>query len=55
VTDQLSKHHDDLRSFAQLAVSNPDRRKGLTSDRTHGQRINAYKKEGAPNRRSLTQ
>jgi hypothetical protein len=36
-------HHDDLRSFAQLAISVPDRRKGLSSDRTHGQRTNAYK------------
>jgi hypothetical protein len=30
-------HHDDLQSFAQLAISVPDRRKGLTFDRTHGQ------------------
>jgi hypothetical protein len=36
-------HHDDLRSFAQLAISVPDRRKGLTSDRTHVQQTNAYK------------
>jgi hypothetical protein len=36
-------HHDDLRSFAQLAISVLDRRNGLTSDRTHDQRTNAYK------------
>jgi hypothetical protein len=36
-------HHDDLWSFVQLAISIPDRRKGLTSDRTHGQWTNAYK------------
>jgi hypothetical protein len=36
-------HHDDMRSSAELAISVPDRRKGLTSDRTHGQRTNAYK------------
>jgi hypothetical protein len=36
-------HHDDLRSFTQLAISVPDRRKGLTFDRTHGQWTNAYK------------
>jgi hypothetical protein len=29
-------HHDDLRSFVQLAISVPDRRKRLTSDHTHG-------------------
>jgi hypothetical protein len=36
-------HHDDLWRFAQLAIKVPDRRKGLTSDRTHGQRTNTYK------------
>jgi hypothetical protein len=36
-------HHDSLWSFAQLAISIPDRRKRLTSDCTHGQRTNAYK------------
>jgi hypothetical protein len=36
-------HHDDLRSFIQLAISVPDRCKGLTSDRTHGQRTNTCK------------
>jgi hypothetical protein len=36
-------HHDDLWSFAQLAISVPDRRKGLTSDHKHDQRTNAYK------------
>jgi hypothetical protein len=36
-------HHNDMRSFAQLAISISDRRKGLTSDRTHDQRTNAYK------------
>jgi hypothetical protein len=36
-------HHDDLWSFAQLAISVPDWHKGLTSDRTHSQRTNAYK------------
>jgi hypothetical protein len=30
-------HHDDLRSFAKLAISIPDRRKGLTFDCTHSQ------------------
>jgi hypothetical protein len=30
-------HHDDLRSFAQLAISILDRRKGLTFDCTHSQ------------------
>jgi hypothetical protein len=74
-------HHDDLWSFAQLTISIPDRRKGLISDRTHGQwttvyksargswlavpysaktytfymRSTAYKKQEAPDRRSLTQ
>jgi hypothetical protein len=36
-------HHDDLWSFAQLSISVPDWRKGLTSDRTHGQWTNTYK------------
>jgi hypothetical protein len=36
-------HHDNLWSFAQLAIRVSDRRKGLTSDHTHGQRINTYK------------
>jgi hypothetical protein len=36
-------HHDDLQSFAQLAISVPDQRKGLTSDCTHGQRTNTHK------------
>jgi hypothetical protein len=36
-------HHDDLRNFAQLTISIPDQRNGLTSDRTHDQRTNAYK------------
>jgi hypothetical protein len=36
-------HHDDLRSFAQLAISVPDRCRGLTSDRIHDQETNAYK------------
>jgi hypothetical protein len=36
-------HHDDLWSFAQLAISISDQRKGLTSDRTHDQQTNAYK------------
>jgi hypothetical protein len=74
-------HHDNLQSFAQLAISVPDRRKRLTSDRRHGQQTNTYKsargsrsvvpysaktyvfytcsttykKQGAPDRRSLTQ
>jgi hypothetical protein len=30
-------HLDDMRSFAQLAISVPNRRKGLTSDHMHGQ------------------
>jgi hypothetical protein len=47
--------HDDLWRFAQLAISVPDRRKGLTFDHTHGQQTKAYKKQGAPDRRSLTQ
>jgi hypothetical protein len=36
-------HHDDLWSFAQLAISVPNRCNGLTSDRTHDQRTNTYK------------
>jgi hypothetical protein len=36
-------HHDDLWSFAQLAISVPDQRTGLTSDHMHSQRTNAYK------------
>jgi hypothetical protein len=36
-------HQEDLRSFAQLAISVTDRRKGLISDRTHDQWTNAYK------------
>jgi hypothetical protein len=36
-------HHDNLQSFAQLAISVPNRRKGLTSDRRHGQQTNTYK------------
>jgi hypothetical protein len=36
-------HHDNLWSFAQLSISVPDRRKGLTSDRTHDHWTNAYK------------
>jgi hypothetical protein len=48
-------HHDDLRSFAQLAISVPNQRKGLTSDRTYSLWTNAYKKQGAPDRWSLTQ
>jgi hypothetical protein len=30
-------HHDNLQSFAQLAINIPDRHKGLTSDRMDGQ------------------
>jgi hypothetical protein len=36
-------YHDDLRSFAQIAISIPNWCKGLTSDHMHGQRTNAYK------------
>jgi hypothetical protein len=36
-------HHDDMRDFAQLAISVHDQRKGLTADRMHGQRTNVYK------------
>jgi hypothetical protein len=36
-------HHDDLRMFAQLAISVPNRCKWLTSDCTHGQWTNTYK------------
>jgi hypothetical protein len=36
-------HHDNLRKFSQLAISVPDRCKGLTYDRTYGQWTNAYK------------
>jgi hypothetical protein len=42
-TKSVYVHQEDLRSFAQLAISVPDRCKGLTSDRTHDQRTNAYK------------
>jgi hypothetical protein len=54
-TINVYAHHDDLWSFAQLAISVPDWRKGLISDRTRGQRTNTYKKQGTPDRRSLTQ
>jgi hypothetical protein len=47
-------HHDDLQSFSQLAISVPDRRKGLTSDRTHGQWTNAYKSDRGSWLTSLT-
>jgi hypothetical protein len=40
----ISMHQDDLRGCTQLAISIPDWRKGLTSDRTHDQQTNAYKK-----------
>jgi hypothetical protein len=36
----ISAHHDDPLSFAQIEINVPDRRKGLTSGRTHGQRTN---------------
>jgi hypothetical protein len=36
----VSTHYDDLRNFAQIEISVPDQRKGLTSDRTHGQQTN---------------
>jgi hypothetical protein len=39
----VSAYHDDLWSFAQIAISVLDRRKGFTFDRTHSQRTNAYK------------
>jgi hypothetical protein len=39
----VSAHHDDLQSFAPIAINIPDGRKGLTSDRTHGQRTNMDK------------
>jgi hypothetical protein len=39
----VSTHHDDLQSFAQIVISIPDRCKGLTFDRPHDQRTNAYK------------
>jgi hypothetical protein len=42
-TISVYAHHGDLWNFAQLAISVPDRCKRLTSDRTHGQRTNAYK------------
>jgi hypothetical protein len=80
-TISVYAHHDNLWSFAQLAISVPDRRKGLTSDHMNSQwtnayklvrgsrsavpysaktyvfymRSTAYKKQGAPDRRSLTQ
>jgi hypothetical protein len=34
-------HHDDIRSFTQLAISVSDRRNGLTS--VYDQRTNVYK------------
>jgi hypothetical protein len=37
----ISAHHGDFQSFAQIAISVPDRRKWLTSDGTHGQWTNA--------------
>jgi hypothetical protein len=47
-------HHDDMRNFTQLAISVPDRCKGLTSDRTHNQRTNAYKSVRGSSLTSLT-
>jgi hypothetical protein len=47
-------HHDDMRSFAQLAISVPDPRKGLTSYRTHGQWTNTYKSDRCSWLTSLT-
>jgi hypothetical protein len=41
-------HHDDLWSFAQLAISVPDQHKGFTSDRMHSQQTNVYKSVRAP-------
>jgi hypothetical protein len=42
-TISVSANHDDLRSFAQLAISVPNWYKGLNSDNMHGQRSNEYK------------
>jgi hypothetical protein len=39
----VSTHYDDLRSFAQIAISIPDWHKGLTFDRTYGQHTNVHK------------
>jgi hypothetical protein len=39
----VSTHHDDPRSHAQIEISVTDRCKGLTFNRTHSQRTNAYK------------
>jgi hypothetical protein len=47
-------HHDDMRNFTQLAISVPDRRKGLTFDRTHNQRTNVYKSVRGSSLTSLT-
>jgi hypothetical protein len=47
-------HHDNLWSFVQLAISVPDRRKGLNSDRTNGQWTNVYKSIRASWLTSLT-
>jgi hypothetical protein len=35
-------------ALLKVEINVLDRYKGLTSDRTHGQRTNAYKKQGAP-------
>jgi hypothetical protein len=44
----ISMHYDDLQGCAHLAISALDWCKELTSDRTHGQQINAYKMQGLP-------
>jgi hypothetical protein len=50
----ISVHHDDLRSFAQIEISVSGRRKGLSFDRTHDQRTNAYKSGRGSRLTSLT-
>jgi hypothetical protein len=47
-------HYDNLQGCADLAISVPDWCKELTSDHMYGQWINAYKKQGAPDWRSIT-
>jgi hypothetical protein len=42
-TISVYAHHDDLRSFIQVAISVPDQRKGFTFNHTHSQQTNAYK------------
>jgi hypothetical protein len=52
--DKRFCHHDDPQSFAQIAISIPDRCKGLTFDPTHSQWANMYKSVRGSRLTSLT-